>query len=59
VLLQEKVQRKSEAALGKTACAAMTCRATVRKQPGGRFALIQILGVRPTADQHGHCANGE
>src|SRR5450759_2830547 len=31
VLLQEQEQRKTEAALGKTACAAMTCRATVRK----------------------------
>jgi len=59
VLLQEQEQRKSEAALGKTACAAMTCRATVRKQLGGRFALIEILSVRPAADQHRHCANGE
>jgi hypothetical protein len=59
VLLQEKVQRETEAALGKTACAAMTCRATVREQPGGRLALIEILSVRRTADQHVHCAKDE
>src|SRR5712675_2314820 len=31
VLLQEQVERQSEAPLGETACAAMTCCATVRK----------------------------
>ena len=48
-----------EAALGKTACAAMTCRATLRKQLGGGFAPVEILGVRPTVDQHGNCAKGD
>jgi hypothetical protein len=59
VLLQEQVEREAEAALGKTACASMTCRATIRKQPRGRFALIEILGVRRTADQHRNYAKGE
>jgi hypothetical protein len=59
VLLQEQEQRQSEAALGKTACAVMTCRATVRKQPFGGFALIEILGVRHSADQHRNCAKDE
>jgi hypothetical protein len=59
VLLQEQEERKTEAALGKTACAAMTCRATIRKQLGGRFALIEILSVCRAADQHRNCAKGE
>jgi hypothetical protein len=59
VLLQEQIERKPEAALGKTACAAMACRATIGKQPGGRFALIDILSLCPTADQHGDCAKGK
>src|ERR1700726_2786333 len=37
----------------------VTCRATVRKQPGGRFALIDILSMCPGADQHGNCAEDE
>jgi hypothetical protein len=37
----------------------MTCRATVGKQPGDRFVLIEILGVCRTADQHSNCAKGE
>src|SRR5260221_9492740 len=37
----------------------MTCRAPVREQPGGRFALIDILSVCPAADQHGKCAKDE
>jgi hypothetical protein len=57
--LQEQVERESEAALGKTAWAAMTCRATIGKQPGGRFALIEILGMCRSADQHSHGAKGE
>jgi hypothetical protein len=36
----------------------MTCRATIRKQPGARFALIEILGVRRTGDQHRNDAKG-
>jgi hypothetical protein len=56
VLLQEQEQRETEASLGKTARAAMTCRATIRKQPGGRFALVEILSVCGTAGQHTNCA---
>jgi hypothetical protein len=59
VLSQEQVERKPESALGKTACTAMTCRATIRKQPGGWFALVDILSVCATADQHRNCAKGE
>jgi hypothetical protein len=59
MLLQEQEQRQPEAALGKTACAVMTGRATIRKQPFGRFALIEILGVRRTADQQRNGAKGE
>jgi hypothetical protein len=59
VLLQEQEERKTEAALGKTACAVMTSRATVRKQLVGRFALIEILSVCRTANQHGNYAKGE
>jgi len=59
VLLQEQEERKTEAVLGKTARAAMACRATIRKQPGGRFALIEILSVCHTADEHGNRAKGK
>jgi hypothetical protein len=59
VLLQVQEERESEATLGKTACAAMTCRATVGKQLGNRFALIEILGVCRSTDQHGNYAKGE
>jgi hypothetical protein len=59
VLLQEQEKRKPEATLGKTAGAAMACRATIRKQLGGRFALIEILSVCRAADQHENCAKGE
>ena len=52
MLLQEQEEREPEAALGKTACAAMTCRTTIRKQPRGRFALIEILSVCRSADEH-------
>jgi hypothetical protein len=51
MLLQEQEEREPEAALGKTACAAMTCRATIRKQPRGRLALIEILGMGRSADE--------
>ena len=53
MLLQVKVERKPEAALGKPAWAAMTCRATIRKQPGRRFALIDILSLRPASSERG------
>ena len=59
MLLQEQVERKPEAALGETARAAVTCRATIRKQLGGRFALIDILSMCRSADQHGNCAEDE
>jgi len=35
----------------------MTCCASVRKQLGWRFGLIEILRVCRTADQHGNRAN--
>jgi hypothetical protein len=59
VLLQKQVECKTKSALGKTVRAAMTCRATIRKQPGGRLALIEILGVRRAADHYQNCAKGE
>jgi hypothetical protein len=43
VLLQEQEERGTEAALGKTSCAAMTSRATVGKQLNDQFALIEIF----------------
>jgi hypothetical protein len=52
MLLQEHEERNTEAALGKTSCAAMTCRTTIRKQPRGRFALIEILSVCHSPDEH-------
>jgi hypothetical protein len=54
MLLQEHEEREPEAAPGKTARAAMTCRTTIRKQPRGRFALIEILGLCRSADEHKH-----
>lgn len=54
VLLQEQEQRQTEAALGKSAGAVMTSHATIRKQFGGRFSLIEILGMRCSAAQHGN-----
>src|SRR5277367_4090569 len=59
VILQEQVQCEAEAALGKTACAAMTGRATIRKQPGRRFARIEVLGARWAADQQRNDAKDE
>jgi hypothetical protein len=49
MVLQEQEEGGTEAAPGKTACAAMACRATIRKQPRCRFALIDILSVRRSA----------
>jgi len=51
VVFQEKIEREFEAALGETTGAAMTGRATVSKQLGGRFALIDILCVCRRAGQ--------
>ena len=61
VFLQEREQRGAAAAFGKAAGAAMARRATVRKQPRCRFALIEILGpcpghVEESADQRNHRA---
>jgi hypothetical protein len=47
MLLQEHHQRKTIAAFGEAARAAMARRATVREQPRRRFALIEILGLCP------------
>jgi hypothetical protein len=52
MLLQEHEERGTEAALGETAGAAMTGRATIRKQPRGRFALIEILSVCCSPGEH-------
>jgi hypothetical protein len=51
MVFQEQEQRGTEAALGETAGAAMTCRATISKQLHGRFALIEILGMCRGADE--------
>ncbi len=59
MILQEQEQREAEAALGKTARAVMTRRAPIRKQPGRRFALVEILGVGHTACQRRNGAKGE
>lgn len=59
MLPQEQVERETEAAPGETACAAMTCRATVREQPRGRFALIKILGVCRSAAEQINGSEGE
>ena len=59
MVLQEQEQRQAEAALGKAARAAMTGRATIRKQPGSRFALIEILAVCRAADQDQNGDKGE
>ena len=61
MFLQERQQRGTGAALGKAARVAMARRATVRKQPRCRFALIEILGLCPgrgekSADQRNHRA---
>jgi hypothetical protein len=59
MLFQEQEECGTEAALGETARAAMTCRATIRKQPRGRFALIEILSVCRSADEHTNGAKDE
>ena len=55
---QKHVERETEAALGKPACAAMAGRTTVGEESGGRFALIEILGAC-SAPNHNDCAKGE
>jgi len=52
VVSQEHEERETEATLGKTACAAMTCHATIGEQLHARFALIKILSVGTGAGQH-------
>ena len=59
MLLQEHEEREPEAALGKTACAAMTCHATIRKQLRSRFALIEILSMCRSADEHNNGSEDE
>ena len=59
MVLQEQKQRQAEAALGKPARAAVTGRATIRKQPDGRFALIEVLGVCCAPDQNQNCDKRE
>ena len=58
VLSQEPEEREIETAFGKSAWAVMTCRATARKKLGGRFTLIEILGMSHT-DQHNSCSGNE
>jgi hypothetical protein len=45
MLLQELEERGTRASPGETGRAAMAGRATIRKQPRRRFALIEILGM--------------
>jgi hypothetical protein len=59
MLFQEQEECGTEAALGETACAAMACRATIRKQPHCRFALIEILSLCRTADERIDCTKDE
>ena len=59
MLLQEQIKGDPEAALGKTAGAAMTTRAIVRKHPGCRFAFVDILRMDGFAGQPGNGAQGE
>jgi hypothetical protein len=59
MLLQEQEEREPEAALGKTACAAMACRTTIRKQPRGRFALIEILSMCRGTDEDNNGSEDE
>ena len=59
MLLQEQEEREPEAALGKTACGAMTCRTTIRKQARGRFALIEILSICRSADEYQNGSENE
>jgi hypothetical protein len=58
VLLQKPEEREIETAFGKSACAVMTSAATAREQLGGRFALIEVLGMSH-ADQHNNCNRNE
>jgi hypothetical protein len=59
VLLQEQVERETEATLRKTAWAAMTCRATVGEQPWSRFPRVEVFGVDGDAAQGGDEAKGK
>jgi hypothetical protein len=51
VLLQKQEEGETEAASGKTTSAAMTRRATISKQPRGRFTFIEILSMRRSSDE--------
>jgi hypothetical protein len=59
MVLQEQEEGGTEAAASKTARAAMTCRATIRKQPRRRFALIDILSVSRGAHDPINCSEDE
>src|SRR5215475_171213 len=55
MLLQEKIERETEALLGETARAVMTGRATVGKKLLRRFTLVEVLGVGcPACNQDDH-----
>jgi hypothetical protein len=51
MLLQKLEQRGTGATPGETGRAAMTGRATIRKQSRRRFALIEILGMARRTSQ--------
>ena len=59
MLLQEHVERETEAAFGKTARAAMTSHATTSEQRWSRFALVKIFGTDGWAAQDGDDTEGK
>jgi hypothetical protein len=59
MLLQERIKREPEPAFGETARAAMTARTIVRKHPGHRFAVVEILGVNLPAGERGKYGESE
>lgn len=58
VLLQIKIQRDAEAALGEPARTVVAGLAGVGKQPRTRLALIEIFGTRDRARKHSTYAEG-
>ncbi len=59
MLLQEHIERETEAPLGKPAWAAMTRDAAFGEQPRPRFALIEIFGAAGSTAQRGYGAKCE
>ena len=59
MLLQELEERGTGAPFGETRRAAVTSRATIRKQPRRRFALIEILGMCRRTSQRVNSAENE